>query len=80
MILDSAVDRFEAFIKPHGYAYSQFFLDRQLNAHATSSIAHFSTPLDIVVSPSNMKVASSSRLARGAEKCTLEPVQLRNLG
>ena len=47
---------------------------------ATGSIAHFSGSLDYVAPPSNMKVASSSRLARKPEKRTLEPVQLPFLG
>ena len=53
---------------------------------ATGSIAHFSSSLDyfgIPVEyppPSNMKVASSSCLARKPEKRTLEPVQLPFLG
>jgi len=47
---------------------------------ATNSIAHFSASLDFVVPPINLEVASSSRLAKNAEKCTLELVQLRFLG
>jgi hypothetical protein len=47
---------------------------------ATSSIAHFSAFLDFVSPPINVEVASSSRLARNAEKRTLEIVQLRFLG
>ena len=47
---------------------------------ATNSIAHFAALLDFVVPPINLEVASSSRLARNAEKRTLEPVQLRFLG
>jgi len=53
---------------------------------ATGLIAHFSAALDFCVAsvkqapPMNMEVPSSSRLARDAEKCTLKPVQLRNLG
>jgi hypothetical protein len=82
------------------------FTDHRLGVTATGSIAHFSAPLDFVVPPSNVKVASSSplqgasvlvstdryageqhaaqipsyTLASNAEKCTLEPVQPRNLG
>jgi len=48
--------------------------------NATNSIAHFSASLDFVVPPINVEVASSSRLARNAEKCTLKLVQLRFLG
>ena len=51
-----------------------------MDESATDSIAHFSAALDFVVPPINVEVASSSRLARDAEKCTLKPVQLRNLG
>ncbi len=47
---------------------------------ATDSIAHFFPPLDCVTPPTNVKLASSSCLAKGAKKCTLEPVQLRILG
>ena len=47
---------------------------------ATGPIAHFSGSLDYVARPSNMEVASSSRLARKPEKRTLEPVQLPFLG
>ena len=56
-----------------------FAVDR-FGDSATSSIAHFSAPLDFVTPPINVEVASSSRLAKDAEKCTLEPVQQRNLG
>jgi hypothetical protein len=60
--------------------YRSIFSAHHLGEAATGSIAHFSAPLDFVVPPINVEVASSSRLARDAEKCTLEPVQLRNLG
>ncbi len=60
--------------------YRSVFSAHHLGANATGSIAHFSAPLDFVAPPINVEVASSSRLARDAEKCTLEPVQLRNLG
>jgi hypothetical protein len=48
--------------------------------NATNLIAHFAALLDFVVPPINLEVVSSSRLARNAEKRTLEPVQLRFLG
>ncbi len=56
------------------------FADHHLGESATGSTAHFSAPLDFVTPPINVEVASSSRLARDAEKCTFKPVQLRNLG
>ncbi len=58
----------------------RIFTVHRLGENATGTIAHFSASLDFVTPPINMEVASSSRLASNAEKCTLEPVQLRNLG
>jgi hypothetical protein len=60
--------------------FYRIFTIQHFGVIATGSIAHFSAPLDFVVPPRNIKVASSSRLASNAEKCTLEPVQPRNLG
>jgi hypothetical protein len=60
--------------------YPIVFTVHHLGESATNSIAHFSAPLDFVTPPMNMEVPSSSRLARDAEKCTLELVQLRILG
>jgi hypothetical protein len=51
-----------------------------LGASASGLIAHFSDSLDRVAPPSNVKVASSSRLARKPEKSTLKPAQLPFLG
>ena len=80
MILETAVDRFKVQL-------SLCFLQDIIvdNAHrfgenATGPIPRFSGSLDYVTPPSNMKVASSSRLARKPEKRTLEPVQLPFLG
>jgi hypothetical protein len=53
---------------------------------ATDLIAHFFAPLDCFdislkyPPPINMRVVSSSRLAKDAKKCTLKLVQLRILG
>ncbi len=60
--------------------FQSIFSVHHFGGCATGTIAHFSAPLDCVVPPINVKVASSSRLAKDAEKCTLEPVQPRNLG
>lgn len=51
------------------------FIVHHLGESATGLIAHFAAPLDIVTPPINIEVASSSRLANDAEKCTLKPVQ-----
>ena len=56
------------------------FIVHHLGASATGLIAHFSSSLDCVTPPVNVKLASSSRLARKPEKCTLKPVQLPFLG
>ena len=56
------------------------FTGHHFGESATGLIAHFSGSLDCVAPPSNVKVASSSRLARKPEKCTLKPVQLPFLG
>lgn len=66
--------------------YHRVFSFHQFGENATGTIAHFSAPLDCFVSsmkkppPINMKLASSSCLAKDAEECTLEPAQLRILG
>jgi hypothetical protein len=61
-------------------SFHHVFSVHHFGGSATNSIAHFSALLDFVVPPINLEVASSSRLARNAEKRTLEPVQLRFLG
>ncbi len=61
-------------------SFHHFFTVHHFGVNATNSIAHFSAFLDFVVPPINVEVASSSRLARNAEKRTLELVQLRFLG
>ena len=78
--LETAVDRFKLQLSP---CFLKDFIVN--NAHrfgenAPRPIAHFSGSLDYVARPSNMEVASSSRLARKPEKRTLEPVQLPFLG
>ena len=51
-----------------------------LGESATGAIAHFSGPLASLLLVAGDGHASSSRLAREPEKCTLAPVQLPNLG
>jgi hypothetical protein len=52
------------------------FFHHPLAERAKGLIAHFSGSMDCVAPPINVKVASSSRLARKPEKCTLKPAQL----
>lgn len=62
------------------FRHHRVFSVRHFGESATGLIAHFSDSLDCVTPPINVKVASSSRLARKPEKCTLKPVQLPFLG
>jgi len=51
-----------------------------LSESAAGAIAHFSGPLASLLLVAGDGHASSSRLARGPEKCTLAPAQLPNPG
>ena len=51
--------------------YRHLYSRHHVGENATNSIAHFSALLDFVVPPIYLEVASSSRLARNAEKRTL---------
>jgi hypothetical protein len=52
-------------------SFHHVFSVHHFGESATNSIAHFAALLDFVVPPINLEVASSSRLARNAEKRTL---------
>jgi hypothetical protein len=78
--LETAVDRYTFPESRMFIGFRRVFTVHHLGANATGSIAHFSAPLNCVTPPMNIEVPSSSRLAKVAEKCTLEPVQLPFLG
>jgi hypothetical protein len=80
MTLDSAVDRLLVFGEWLNTPVLSLDNVRWHGENATGTIAHFSSPLALLFLVAGGGHASSSRLAREPEKCTLAPVQLPNLG
>ena len=78
--LDSSVDRSWASVTLMKPLMFPNLIDTPVGLPRTRRDCRFFCLPGVVAPPGKMASASSSRLARRPEKCTLAPVQLRNLG